>query len=132
MRGKWLFALAILLGGWGALEFVLWQSKLGEYAESPQTLELSQGATALVGGGRAGVVYEGHRLRRDARILVRCKDTEQRFRLRRGHVSDVTCGVQVQLLDILPGDGVALLVRWGDDVDMPTPDPAEPKTETSP
>ena len=117
MRGRWLIALVILLGGWGALEFVLWQSELGQYAESPQRLELRQGTTALVAGGTAGVVYEDHRLRKDARILVRCKDEQQRFRLRRGEIAPAACGVRVRLLDLLPGDSVALEVHWGDSLD---------------
>lgn len=117
MRGKWFIALVILLGGWGALEFVLWQSELGDYAESPQRLEISQGATALVAGGRAGVVYESSRLRKDVLFLVRCQAEEERVRLRRGDVSPPICGVRVKLLDLLVGDRVAIEVHWGESID---------------
>ena len=113
MTGRWLVIFLILAVGWGMLELMLRQMKIGDHAKSPQRFEIPQGATVLVGGGRAGVSFLEAPFLRFAMFQIRCKDTEQRIRLKPGTVSDELCGVQVRLVDLVPGGKVAIEVTWG-------------------
>ena len=114
MRSKWLIMAAILFGGWALLEFMLWSSDLGEYAKSPQHLKLQQGTTAIVAGGRAGVVFQGSPHRRRAEILIRCKNVEQEIRLRRDELSEEVCGIQIRFLDLEVNGRAVVIVSWQD------------------
>ncbi|MCG8459254.1 MAG: hypothetical protein MI919_23510 [Holophagales bacterium] len=115
MRGKWWIALGIGLLGWGLLELMLWQSELGDYARSPQSLRLSAGTVALVAGGRAGVLFEGSPYLRAAHLRIRCKGVDEAIRLRKGETSDELCGIRARLLELLPNDQASLEVTWSDD-----------------
>lgn len=106
--------VVILFGGWGLLEFMLWSSELGEYARSPQQIRLKQGVTSIVGGGRAGLVYQGSPHRRRAELLLRCKDTNEEIRLRRDEISEEICGVQVRFLELEIDGQARVLVSWSD------------------
>jgi hypothetical protein len=112
MRTKWLIMLAILVGGWGLLEVMLWSADLGDYAQNPQQIRLQQGSTAIVGGGRAGLVFQGSPHRRRAEILVRCKDVTQEIRLRRDEISEEICGIQVRFLELEVNGKALVLVSW--------------------
>lgn len=120
MTRRWLPILLILLGGWGLLEALSYHSGLGEYAKSPQRLQLKQGLTAVVGGGRAGLVFMEDRFRKKAQLLIRCQQGRRTISLRRGQVSEEICGIRVELLDILPEGKVNVEVRWGPGAERPT------------
>ncbi|MEO1085702.1 MAG: hypothetical protein AAFY88_15790 [Acidobacteriota bacterium] len=128
--------LIILLGGWILLEVMTWQAGLGDYAKSPQRVQLRQGLTSLVGGGRAGLVFIEERFRKKAQIMVRCQDGRHAVNLRPGQVSDEICGVRVELLAILSDGLVNVEVRWGDDASVestpPSPDPPQSTDSQSP
>ncbi|MEM1206603.1 MAG: hypothetical protein AAGN66_25435 [Acidobacteriota bacterium] len=122
MKGRYVLVLLVGLLGWGALELMQWQAGLGRFAESPQRMEIRKGVTALVAGGQAGVVFLDSPFRRRAQMKVRCKDVDQSFDLGRGDVSEEICGIRVRLLEILPGDRVAIEATWGEDgVEPPAP-----------
>ena len=126
MTHRWLPVLLILLGGWGLLEALSYQTGLGDYAKSPQRLQLKQGLTAIVAGGSAGVVFMEDRFRKKAQLLIRCQEGRRTISLRRGQVSEEICGIRVELLDILPEGKVNVEVRWG-----PETEEAEAAAETS-
>ena len=126
MTHRWLPVLLILRGGWGLLEALSYQTGLGDYAKSPQRLQLKQGLTAIVAGGSAGVVFMEDRFRKKAQLLIRCQEGRRTISLRRGQVSEEICGIRVELLDILPEGKVNVEVRWG-----PETEEAEAAAETS-
>ncbi len=127
MTGRWLVIFLILAVGWGMLELMLRQMKIGDHAQSPQHFEIPQGATVLVGGGRAGVSFLEAPFLRSAIFQIRCKDTEQVVRLKPGTVSDELCDVRVRLVELVPGGRVAIEVTWGPN----PPLQSEPSSQTS-
>lgn len=54
---KYLYALALGLLGIGALYFLMWSMRLGDYAQSPQQFLLSRAMNRIVAGGKAGLLY---------------------------------------------------------------------------
>ncbi|MEM9554337.1 MAG: hypothetical protein AAGC60_08770 [Acidobacteriota bacterium] len=130
MKGRWLVVFVLLGAGWVALELMQYQVGLGRYAESPQRVSIRQGGTAIVGGGQAGVHYLGSPFRRSANLEVRCKDVEERFRLRPGDVSTPVCGVEVEVLAIEVGDRLAVEVRWPPS-QAPAEEPVSPSLQPS-
>ena len=129
MTHRWLPVLLILLGGWGLLEALSYQTGLGDYAKSPQRLQLKQGLTAIVAGGSAGLVFMEDRFRKKAQLLIRCEEGRRTISLRRGQVSEEICGVRVELLDILPEGKVNVEVRWGPEAESTPESSAEPEAE---
>ncbi len=133
MTGRWLVILVILAVGFGMLELMLRQMKIGDYAQSPQHFEISQGMTVLAGGGRAGVTFLDAPFLRSAVLHIRCKDLEKRVQLKPGSISEELCDVRVKLLNLVPGGKVAVEVTWGprtqqnetdsDNLKVPTGDP---------
>ncbi|MEM1179852.1 MAG: hypothetical protein AAGM22_16005 [Acidobacteriota bacterium] len=123
--------IVILLGGWAMLEVMTWQAGLGDYARSPQRVQLRQGLTSLVGGGRAGLVFVEERFRKKAQILVRCEAGRRTLNMRPGAVSEEICGVQVELLAILSDGLINVEVRWGDDLGRDRTDDGQVPTSHS-
>lgn len=124
--------LVILIGGWILLEVMARQAGLGDYAQSPQRVQLRQGLTSLVGGGRAGLVFVEERFRKKAQVMVRCEAGRRVVNLRPGEVSDEICGVRVELLAILSDGLVNVEVRWGDDASAePASAPQSPASPDS-
>lgn len=111
---KYLYALLVALFGVGALYFLMWQMRLGDYAESPQRLLLTRTMNRIVAGGKAGLLYEGTYQRTKARILVRCRNTAELLRLREDEESDEVCGVRVRLERLRSETEVTVVVRWDD------------------
>lgn len=109
---KYLYALLVGAAGVGALYFMLWQMRLGDFAESPQRLLVTQNLNRIVAGGRAGVLYEGKDTRDRGRILVRCKSTAEVLLLREGEESRQVCGVYVELERLRGVTEAVVQVRW--------------------
>lgn len=113
MRGKYIYLLLVAAFGLGVLYFMLWQARLGEFAESPQRVVAQREVTRLVGGGQAGVVFERPYRDDGARLLVRCKDTAEILELEPGEEASPICGVRIRLLEATL-HGAELEVRWGE------------------
>ena len=111
---KYLYALALGLLGIGALYFLMWSMRLGDYAQSPQQFLLSRTMNRIVAGGKAGLLYEGKYQTHKARILVRCRETAELLRLREGEESDEVCGVHVLVEDLRSETEAFVRVRWDD------------------
>ena len=102
-----------------ALVVLQWKLDLGEFAESPQLVELPWGARSIVGGGRAAVDFDqldGN----TATLRLWCSEHEVQLRLQPDHQTDEVCGVRIRLLGFLSGRDaseqtrVALEVTWND------------------
>ncbi len=115
MNGRWLIIAMILVGGWGFLELILHQMKIGDYAQSPQHFELAKGAKVFVGGGKARVTFLDAPFLKSAQLQVSCKGTDERFQLRPSKQTGEICGIRIQFIEFVPGGKVALKVSWGDD-----------------
>ena len=111
---KYLYALLVGLFGVGALYFLMWQMRLGDYAESPQRFLLTRTMNRIVAGGKAGLLYEGRYQTKKAKILVRCRHTAEALRIREGEESEEVCGVHVLVEDLRSETEVMVLVRWDD------------------
>ena len=110
---KYLYIVLIGLLGIGALFFLMWQLRLGDYAQSPQTLFLTRTMNRIAAGGKAGLLYQGRFQNDQAVILVRCLDTAEQLRLREGEESEEICGVYVRLEDLRSDTEAIVQVRWG-------------------
>ena len=130
MNTRWVVVVVIVVVGWGLLEVMLHQLKIGEYARSPQHFELFEGTTTLVAGGKASLSFVEAPFLRSARFWVKCKDTHEKLQLRPGQQSDVICGVRFLFERFVPGGKVAVTVTWGDD-DQPEPSPG-PESPSGP
>ena len=109
---KYLYAALLALAGIGLLYFMLWQMRLGDFAQSPQRVLVTRSINRLVGGGRAGLLYDGSFRGDYAKILVRCKDTLEPIKLRQGEESELICGVYVRLEEKHGEREVIVQVRW--------------------
>lgn len=111
---KYLYALVVAALGVGALYFLMWSMRLGDYAESPQRLLLTRTTNRIAAGGKAGLLYEGKYRTSQARILVRCRRTAELLRLREGEESEEICGVYVTLEELRSETEAFVQVRWDD------------------
>ncbi|MEL7060636.1 MAG: hypothetical protein AAGN46_11465 [Acidobacteriota bacterium] len=128
MTRKWWLIAAILLGGWGALELMMYQSGLGDYARSPQRVELAKDRVALVGGGRAGLTFEERRRGDKARLGLRCDSVDETLTLSIGEPVMTGCGVEIELLAV-DLRRASLEVRWDEEA-MPSEPNTEPASPT--
>ena len=113
-----LVALLFLFGGLSALQVLQWRFGVGDFITSPQQIVVPLAARMIVGGGRAGVEFG--QLRDDrAQLIVRCRDDQQRLKLRVGEISDVICTVRIELVELSSVTGTLatsrahLEVTWG-------------------
>lgn len=111
---KYLYALVLGLLGIGALYFLMWTMRLGDYAQSPQHFLLNRTMNRVVAGGKAGLLYEGRYQTHKAKILVRCRGTAELLRLREGEESEKVCGVYVQVVELRSETEARVQVRWDD------------------
>lgn len=108
--------LAALLGvlGYGALTFLQWHFKLGEYAKGPQQFTFTRYERKVVGGGRAGLEYFGREsglLHFQLHCLEGSKTVAKTLRLDKGQRSDKTCNVYVRILEVKGSDGYSTKVE---------------------
>lgn len=98
MRGMWIF-LGLMVMGIGPIAVFAWFNQLGDFAKSPQTVEMNLGTTSFVAGGRArlwfAMVEEG------PVVEVSCKGESRMVTLIDHKASDVVCGVQVTAVELL-------------------------------
>lgn len=92
-----LAAIAVFLA-MGTPFFIAHHLKLGQYAQSPQTVKLALGGTAVVAGGRAKLWYAGDRTGAD--VEIRCRAETKMFEP--GQVGDTcdACGIHVELVEL--------------------------------
>ncbi len=108
----------VLIGvGLFALIVLQWKLDLGQFAESPQLIEVPWGARSIVGGGRAAVDFD--QLDGEvATLRLWCSEYETEIRLEPDDQTEELCGVRVRLLGFLGGRGdgettrAALEVSW--------------------
>ncbi len=120
----------LLLVGLIALFSLQWKIGTGGFAvESPQEVVVPLGARRVVGGGRAGVEFDG---RRDdhADLKVRCASGERWVTLETGETSERICTVRIRLTGFSSATGslsssrAHLEVTW----QSPVPQAEEPST----
>jgi len=109
--------LALVSAGIFALLALQWKLDLGQFAESPQLVEVPWGARSVVGGGRAAVDFD--QLEGEvATLRLWCHEDELVVRLEPDGQSDEFCGVRIRLLGFLNGRDAgektraALEVTW--------------------
>lgn len=114
---RMMLPLVLITVGIFALVVLQWKLDLGQFAESPQLIEVPWGARSIVGGGRAAVDFD--QLDGDvATLRLWCDEDEIEVRLEPDDRSDEFCGVRIRLLGFLSGRGgektrAALEVSWG-------------------
>ena len=116
MTGRWIALVVIIVFGWGALELMLRQMKIGEHAVSPQHFELPEGTTVIVGGGKGTLTFVAAPFLKNGQFRLKCKDDDRNLTLRRDEVSEPICGVQVKLWQLM-GGRAAVEVTWGEIVE---------------
>ncbi len=89
--------LGLFIVGIGPLAFFAWFNKLGDFAKSPQTVEMNMGTTAFVAGGRARLWFAGDEM--GPSVEVQCKRTSRLLQLTE-EPSDEVCGIRVRLKNI--------------------------------
>ncbi len=94
----WIICVATLGVGVGGPWFFAKQLKLGDFAKSPQTVEMMLGSSILVGGGRAKLWFA--QVDSGASVEVSCRKETSMLELREGEPSDKVCRVRVELLSI--------------------------------
>jgi hypothetical protein len=94
----WALFLAGGVGALGAPYYVAYQLQLGDFAKSPQTVEINLGTTALVAGGRAKLWFASVDI--GPSIEVSCKKEKSFFEVSKSAPSEEVCGVRVRCLDV--------------------------------
>jgi len=114
LRKTLLLVPLIALLGWGALSFLQWKMKLGDYAKSPQHRTMTRYERKVVGGGRAGVEYLG-RENGQMRFLVHClvgtQTVSHPLLLPRGERSEEVCSVYLEVTEAKGSDAFSIEVE---------------------
>lgn len=118
MRGIWIF-LGFMVMGIGPIAMFAWFNQLGDFAKSPQTVEMNLGTTSFVAGGRAKLWFA---MVEDGPVVeVACKSESRMVSLPDEERSDEVCGIQVRKIDLLEKERrghrtlrVVLQVTWQD------------------
>ena len=112
----------LILIGAGLFALIALQAKLdlGQFAESPQLVEVPWGARSILGGGRAAVDFDGLS-GNTATLRLWCSQEEFEVRLEPDDQTEELCGVRVRLLGFLTGrkggeeTRAALEATWGEE-----------------
>ncbi len=94
----WLFILGIFAMGVGMPVLVAYNLRLGEFAKSPQTVELMLGSSILVAGGRAKIWFA--QVDMGPTIEINCRKETRMVELQHGEPTDEICGVRVELIEV--------------------------------
>ena len=81
---------------------VAWHNRLGDFAKSPQRVEMSVGSTCFVAGGRAKIWFSS--MQTGPEIEISCKDQSRLLQLETDKPSDDVCGIRVRKLEIFEKD----------------------------
>jgi hypothetical protein len=97
------------LAAYGLLQYLQWQLKLGDYAQSPQRLALERHERKVVAGGRAGVELLETRYGK-TKVMLRClekgKAIQRELSLAKGETVEGNCDIELRLLEVEGEDGV--------------------------
>jgi hypothetical protein len=96
-RGLW-FAVGVMVMGIGPIVGYAWLNKLGDFAKSPQRVEMSLGSTSIVAGGRAKMWFAMVDIA--PTVEVSCKGSSRMLELT-DKPSEEVCGVRVRKLEIV-------------------------------
>ena len=100
-RGIWVF-FGLLFAGVGPMIGVAWFHHLGDFAKSPQRVEMSVGSTSFVAGGRAKIWFSS--IQTGPEIEISCKDYSKMIQLETKEPSDQVCGIRVRKLEVFERD----------------------------
>ena len=81
---------------------VAWYNRLGDFAKSPQRVEMSVGSTCFVAGGRAKIWFAS--LETGPKVEVSCKDQSHLIELAGDDSSEEVCGIRVRKLEVFEKD----------------------------
>lgn len=81
---------------------VAWHNRLGNFAHSPQRVEMSVGTTCFVAGGKAKMWFAS--IETGPQIEISCKDQSHMIELATNEPSDDVCGIRVRKLDLFERD----------------------------
>lgn len=91
------------------LQYLQYQLKLGDYAESPEKIELHRQDRKVVAGGRAGIELLGTRYGK-TRLMLRCledgQSVQREVSLKEGETLEGHCEVAIRLTKVHGADGV--------------------------
>lgn len=90
----WTILLSLFAIGLGGPLLVAYQLKLGEFAKSPQTVELNLGGSVFVAGGRAKIWFA--EIGMGPVVEITCKDEQAMVELSEDEPSQEVCGIRVQ------------------------------------
>lgn len=114
MRRLLLFVALLGFLGYGALTFLQWHFKIGEFAKGPQQFTFTRYERKVVGGGRAGLEYfglEAGKLHFKLHCLEGSQTVAKTVWLENDERSAKTCGVYVHVLEVKGSDGYSTKVE---------------------
>jgi hypothetical protein len=94
--------MGLLFAGIGPMLGVAYFNRLGDFAKSPQRLEMSVGSTSFVAGGRAKIWFSS--IQTGPEIEISCKDQTKMLQLETSEPSDEVCGIRVRKLELFEKD----------------------------
>lgn len=89
--------LGVAVVGIVPLLFFAWHNRLGDFAKSPQTVEMGLGSTSIVAGGRAKLWFASVDL--GPQVEVSCKKQSRLIELGE-EPSDEVCGIRVRQMSL--------------------------------
>ena len=92
----------MLVLGVGPLVGYAWVNKLGDFAKSPQRVEMGVGSSSFVAGGRARLWFASVEL--GPQVEVTCKGQSRLIELVDDEPSGEVCGIRVKKLDVYEKD----------------------------
>jgi hypothetical protein len=92
----WSVFLCGVVGILGLPYLVAYNLRLGDFATSPQTVELPMGGSVLIAGGRARLWFVGGDT--GSAVEIGCKNEQRAFDSSL-HPTDTACGVRVRFID---------------------------------
>lgn len=93
-----MLAVMIGVGAVATLLFIARSGQFGDYAKSPQTVELAVGSSRLVAGGRAKIWFG--EVQMDPMVEISCKDGTRYVEVGKDTPSEECCGIRLRLLEL--------------------------------
>ena len=94
--------LGLLFAGIGPMLGVAWYHRLGDFAKSPQRVEMGVGSTCFVAGGRAKLWFSS--IEQGPVVEISCKGHAKSIDLINGEPTEQVCGIRVRKLEVFEED----------------------------
>lgn len=94
----WVYLIGMLAAGVGLPMLLAYQLKLGDFAKSPQEVQLNLGGSIMVAGGKAKIWFA--QVDPAPTVEISCAKETATVELDEDEPSHEACGVQVRKLDL--------------------------------